>query len=201
MEITEIAPLDKRRRRVYIDGEYAFPLYLSELGKYRIETGNMISEETYEEIYRVLTNRVKERILYLIGDMDRSERDIRQKLRNSGYCGDFVNDAIDRLKEYGYIDDVRYARCYALSMRDNRGKSGYAISQALYEKGIDKTIISQIMDEIIVNDDEQLIRALSKKGYTPETLREADDSEKRKIFQYLLRKGFSAGVVGTYVRK
>ena len=39
MEITDVAPLDKKRRKVYIDGQYAFPLYLSELRKYNIETG------------------------------------------------------------------------------------------------------------------------------------------------------------------
>lgn len=201
MEITEIAPLDNKRRRVYIDGEYAFPLYLSELRKYNIEAGNIISDESYNDICIILTKRVRERILYLIGNMDRTEHDIRQKLRNSGYFGSIVDNAIAGLKEYGYIDDTRYARYYAQSMRDNKGKSTFAITQALYEKGIDRNIISNVMDEMEIDEEEQLMRALSKKGYTPETIHMADDADKRKIYQYLLRKGFSASLVGTYVRK
>ncbi len=197
MKITEVAPLDKKRRRVYIDGRYAFPLYLSELKKYKIEDGRILPDEVYEEICAILTKRVKERILYLIGDMDRSEYNIRQKLFSCGYQGAFVDNAVSALKEYGYIDDLRYARYYAESMRDNKGKSPFAISHALYEKGIDRDIISRVMDELELNEEEQLMRALAKKGYTPETLAKEDVSVRMRVCRYLLRKGFSSAIVGT----
>ncbi len=113
MEITDIAPLDKKRRKVYIDGQYAFPLYVSELRKYNIEAGAVLEENVYDDICSLLMRRVRERILYLITDYDRSEQNIRQKISMAGYRGSFVDDAIDSLKEYGYIDDLRFARYYA----------------------------------------------------------------------------------------
>ena len=123
MEITDIAPLDKKRRKVYIDGQYAFPLYVSELRKYNIEAGAVLEENVYDDICSLLMRRVRERILYLISDYDRSEQNIRQKISMAGYRGSFVDDAIDSLKEYGYIDDLRLSRIderyqRTLSVRD-----------------------------------------------------------------------------------
>ncbi len=65
MLITDIASFDKNRRRIYIDYEYAFPLYLSELKKFGIKSGTELSEDIYAEIIGILERRVKERILYL----------------------------------------------------------------------------------------------------------------------------------------
>ena len=84
MEITDIAPLDKKRRKVYIDGQYAFPLYVSELRKYNIEAGAVLEENVYDDICSLLMRRVRERILYLITDYDRSEQNIRQKISMAG---------------------------------------------------------------------------------------------------------------------
>lgn len=192
MEITDIAPLDKKRRKVYIDGQYAFPLYVSELRKYNIEAGAVLEENVYDDICSLLMRRVRERILYLITDYDRSEQNIRQKISMAGYRGSFVDDAIDSLKEYGYIDDLRFARYYAESMRDTKGRSAFAISRSLYEKGISRDVIDTVMGELDIDEDAQILKALSSKGYNEENIRQIDDKERQKLISSLMRKGFSS---------
>lgn len=201
MEITDIAPLDKKRRKVYIDGQYAFPLYVSELRKYNIEAGAVLEENVYDDICSLLMRRVRERILYLITDYDRSEQNIRQKLSMAGYRGSFVDDAIDSLKEYGYIDDLRFARYYAESMRDTKGRSAFAISRSLYEKGISRDVIDTVMGELDIDEDAQILKALSSKGYNEENIRQIDDKERQKLISSLMRKGFSYDLISIYVRK
>ena len=201
MEITDVAPLDKKRRKVYIDGQYAFPLYLSELRKYNIETGATLEESVYDDICSLLMRRVRERILYLIADYDRSEQNIRQKISMAGYRGSFVDDAIDSLKEYGYIDDLRFARYYAESMRDIKGRSAFAISRSLYEKGISRDVIDTVMGELDIDEDAQILKALSSKGYNEENIRQIDDKERQKLMSFLMRKGFSYDLISIYVRK
>mgnify|MGYP000543190175 FL=1 len=201
MEITDIAPLDKKRRKVYIDGQYAFPLYVSELRKYNIEAGAVLEENVYDDICSLLMRRVRERILYLITDYDRSEQNIRQKISMAGYRGSFVDDAIDSLKEYGYIDDLRFARYYAESMRDTKGRSAFAISRSLYEKGISRDVIDTVMGELDIDEDAQILKALSSKGYNEENIRQIDDKERQKLISSLLRKGFSYDLISIYVRK
>lgn len=201
MEITDIAPLDKKRRKVYIDGQYAFPLYVSELRKYNIEAGAVLEENVYDDICSLLMRRVRERILYLITDYDRSEQNIRQKISMAGYRGSFMDDAIDSLKEYGYIDDLRFARYYAESMRDTKGRSAFAISRSLYEKGISRDVIDTVMGELDIDEDAQILKALSSKGYNEENIRQIDDKERQKLISSLMRKGFSYDLISIYVRK
>lgn len=201
MEITDVAPLDKKRRKVYIDGQYAFPLYLSELRKYNIETGATLEESVYDDICSLLMRRVRERILYLIADYDRSEQNIRQKISMAGYRGSFVDDAIDSLKEYGYIDDLRFARYYAESMRDTKGRSAFAISRSLYEKGISRDVIDTVMGELDIDEEAQILKALSSKGYNEDNIRQIDDKERQKLISFLMRKGFSYDLISIYVRK
>lgn len=201
MEITDIAPLDKKRRKVYIDGQYAFPLYVSELRKYNIEAGAVLEENVYDDICSLLMRRVRERILYLITDYDRSEQNIRQKISMAGYRGSFVDDAIDSLKEYGYIDDLRFARYYAESMRDTKGRLAFAISRSLYEKGISRDVIDTVMGELDIDEDAQILKALSSKGYNEENIRQIDDKERQKLISSLMRKGFSYDLISIYVRK
>lgn len=201
MEITDVAPLDKKRRKVYIDGQYAFPLYLSELRKYNIETGTTLEENVYDDICSLLMRRVRERILYLIADYDRSEQNIRQKISMAGYRGSFVDDAIDSLKEYGYIDDLRFARYYAESMRDTKGRSAFAISRSLYEKGISRDVIDTVMGELDIDEEAQILKALSSRGYNEDNIRQIDDKERHKLISFLMRKGFSYDLISIYVRK
>ena len=50
MTVDKIEPLDKRRSKVFIDGDFAFVLYNGEILHYLIEAGQDISEPVYEEI-------------------------------------------------------------------------------------------------------------------------------------------------------
>ena len=86
MYIDKIEPLDKRRSRVYLDGAFAFALYNGEIRRYRLEEGCEIEEPLYEEILReTVCRRARERALYLLRDMDRTEHELRAKLKISGY--------------------------------------------------------------------------------------------------------------------
>lgn len=201
MLVTDVSPLDGKRRRVYIDYEYAFPLYLSEIRKYGVQTDTELSEAVYAEIMETLGRRVRERILYLIGDMDRTEKNIRDKLRASGYVGRIVDQAVETFKDYGYIDDRRYVRRYAESMRDGRNKSARAIEASLCGKGVSPEIISEEMERLEFDENEQIVKALCRKGYSAGDLSEADGATRRKLYGYLARKGFSYDAISNVMRE
>ena len=74
MQVTEIRELDKKRSRVYIDEEFAFVLYRSELRKFCIKEGEEISQEVHDEITRViLPKRAKLRAMNLLKSRQYSE--------------------------------------------------------------------------------------------------------------------------------
>lgn len=190
MQITDIIPLDSKRRGVYIDGQYAFPLYLSELNKYHISEGELLSEDVLEIINEIIHRRIRERILYLLGDMPRTEKNIRTKLLQSHYTDESITPVIEELKEYKYIDDVNYAYDYANSLKFNGNKSRRIIEVKLYEKGVPRDIIYQVMNDIESDETEQLERMIRKKGYEPDELCRLDHNSQQKIYRYLLGQGF-----------
>lgn len=192
MIITEIAPLDNKRRRVYIDGMYAFPLYLSEIRKFHIEPECEITDNILNLINEILHRRIRERILYLISSMPRTEKNIRTKLIQSHYTEEYINPVIDELKQYHYIDDTEYAINYAESLRDNRGRSRRVIEQSLYAKGVPQDIIRSVMQDFECDNIELIWKALHKKGYSRENILSVGIEEQRRLFRYLSGRGFSS---------
>ena len=191
MIVTEVVPLDKKRRKVYIDNQYAFPLYLSEIRRFNIESGNEITSDVLEKIEELLHKRIRERILYLLDSTPRTEFEIRTKLIKSGYTEMFFQPVIDRIKDYGYINDEEYARMYSESLRNSKNNSRRMIEQKLYPKGISKEIISTIMEDVSVDETELIMKVLNKKKIDTESYNKMDYPMRRKIFGYLISKGFS----------
>ncbi len=191
MVITEIKELDKKRSKIYIDGEFAFVLYKGELRDYSIREGQELSETNYQDIIDVvLPKRCKLRAMNLLQKKDYTEKQLRDKLSEGFYPGDIIDDAIHYVKAYHYLDDERYARDYITYHMSIRSRN--RIIQDLTGKGISKDIFMPIVEELYVEEDsdvelDQIRKLLAKKHYDPE---ETDFKEKQKIMAFLLRKGF-----------
>ncbi|MCR5101090.1 MAG: recombination regulator RecX [Butyrivibrio sp.] len=196
MIISELIPFDKKRIKVFIDGEFAFVLYKGELKNYKIKVGEELEENCYREIFEeVLPKRCKLRAMNLLQKRDYTEYKLREKLKDGQYPEEIIDIAVDYVKSYKYIDDERYVRdfvnCYIESRSKNR------IIQDLINKGLKKDFISPIIDEIYdeTNPDielEQVLVLLKKKKYDPEN---ADYACKQKLMSFLFRKGFSMDVI------
>ena len=196
MLVTEIIPFDKKRSKIFIDYEYAFLLYKGEIRNYSLKHGEEISEEIYDEIMKeVLIKRVRLRAMNLLQKMDYTEYKLRAKLTDGCYPKSCIDDALDYVKKYHYIDDNRYAKDYVAYYIDKRSKG--RITTDLMKRGIAKDIISSVMEELYENADPniEIIQArhlLEVKHYDQNS---ADDATKRKLAAFLYRKGYKGDVI------
>ena len=198
MVVTDIVPLDNKKRKVYINGKYTFPLYLGEIRQFNIAIGEAISEADINRINEILYKRIRERALYLLEGMPRTEQNLRRKLLDNHYTDEYITPVLELLKSYGFIDDMKYAMDYAESMRNNRGMSKRMIISKLYEKGVSRDIIQEV-EELISRDETDLIeRALNKKGLSIEGFKELEPKDKQRMYRYLISKGFSASCINMY---
>ena len=125
----------------------------------------------------------------LLEHMDRTEKGLRDKLRQSGFSPDAVDAALAYVQSYGYIDDSRYARTYIAYRMDS--KSRQKIIQELIGKGVDKeTAVAAWEEEAALNspDERTLLIRTVEKNYAPGT--ELDEKEMRRLYGYLVRRGF-----------
>jgi len=196
MFISDICSLDKKRSKVFIDGEFAFVLYNGELREYDIKIGNELTQSKYDEIKcGLLPKRAKLRAMNLLQKRDYTEKQLRDKLSEGMYPDDCIDDAIDYLKSYRYLDDERYACDYITYHMSLRSKN--RIMTDLMNKGISKDIIYGKIEEIYSEADEeveisQIKKLLIKKNYDAET---CDLKERQKLISFLMRRGYDISII------
>ncbi|MCI1654275.1 MAG: recombination regulator RecX [Lachnospiraceae bacterium] len=192
MEITEISPAKNGRRVVSLEDGSSFPLYNREVTAYALRAGSEIAQESLEGIFRdVLLPRAKKRLMYLLQRQDRTEYQLRDKLRRDGYPETVADEAVSYVKSYHYVDDYRYACAYISSQQQTKSRN--RIRAGLRQRGISAELIEQALEEVYETEEEELIaRLLVRKKYDPET---ADYREKGRIYRFLAGRGFSSDAI------
>ena len=131
------------------------------------------------------------RIIRILNASDQSESSIRAKLTRAGYSSGPIDEAVDRAKEYGLIDDERYARIYI----ESKTRSG---------KGIDGIIRDLQRMDIFVYDfeDDRLEELVEVDGdqqiKTAMRLLDRKPPRSKNLFQgaysKLMRNGYSPNI-------
>ena len=193
MIVTDIVEVSKSRSRIYLDGEFAFVLYKDELRLYHIAKDRGLSETEYKEIIgTVLPKRAKKRCLMLLQKRDYTEEELRRKLREGEYPAACIDEAIEYVKSYHYVDDYSYCMSYISCYSDKWSKQ--QIMTKLLAKGVDKNCILNAYEEACgkgeVASEEELIQELLKKKHFD--ILASDMKARQKMYRHLLYKGFSA---------
>ena len=187
MLVTKIEPVTRSKSRIYVDERRWCTLYNKELYRYSLREGQPVSDGVYGEIMgEVLTKRAKRRVLYLLRSMDRTEQQLRQKLKEGDYPEEIIDIAIAYVQKLHYQDDRRYASNYVDYRKKN--KSRLQLKQELYRKGIPADMTKEILEEYSSDEEREAILGwLRRKGYDPA---EATPESQRKMYGFLMRKGF-----------
>lgn len=201
MLVTSMLPVTKGRTKVYIDDNYYFALYAREIARYQLKIGQPVETELVDHILsEVVLKRAKSKALSLLKLQDRTEADIRKKLRLSYYREDIIDFVIEYLYGYHYLDDYRYSVQY-ISCKQNC-MSQRQIKNKLLEKGVSKDVVEQAMSEF--EDDAQeteLIQKILDKRIKGKDVSEMSQKEWNKQYQYLLYKGFSSSDISSVLRQ
>lgn len=187
MIITRLEQINTKKCRVYLNDEPAFWLYYNEISQYHLREDMEFSEELSAEIYSaVLSKRAKLRCMNLLKLMDKTEEELRRKLQMEEYPEAIIQEALEYVKSFHYVDDLRYARNYIDSKKET--KSRQQIQYELQNKGISGDVISMAWEETEpVDVTAQILRWAEKKHFD---LLTEDTKERQKFYQFLLRKGF-----------
>jgi regulatory protein len=134
-----------------------------------------------------MIKEAKLKALSLLNYTDRTEFQLRQKLKEKSFSEDAIEHAVEYVKSFGYVNDKNYAERYILNRQNSKSKK--EIFAALIQKGIGKDDIEAAMEICYETHDEiaAIQRLCEKKHISPE---ESCDDEKRRMYHYLLRKGF-----------
>lgn len=195
MEITFGNTITKKTP-VYADGELLGALYPKELVTYGLEDGGDVSLETIEQILKeTLIPRAKRYAMNLLIKSDKTETELLRKLKSAGYGEEAGKAALEYVKSFHYIDELRTAESYIRTKMDYSSEK--EIRYKLEEKGINSETIDMAYDNITEDGTEEnpeLKAALNfvrkKLGGRAEQEEELSYEEKQKIMAAAFRKGF-----------
>lgn len=135
----------------------------------------------------------KERAIYIITNYSKTEKQLRDKLKQgSKYTDEVIDETIKFLKKHNFINDEEFVKRF---IEIHKGQySEKVLKQKLYQKGIKKNIIDSVFENgKDIFDSEELIKKLLLKKCPDyfDKMDEMDIREKQKLLSYLYRKGFN----------
>ncbi len=189
MTITDIVPKRKKLSAIYIDGEYAVKIDTETIIASNFSVGSEITDEQLKELIDSSEEkRAKEKALWLLSSRDHSKRELETKIRRTATAGS-AKKAVERMEELGLVDDEKFARRYAEELINVKHLSVRTAKYKLTEKGIDKDLADEILEELDP-DPREHIEILIQRKYEKNLL---DEKGRRKAVAALQRMGYSWG--------
>src|SRR6266852_4217823 len=145
--------------------------------------------------------RVFQRAGKLLAAKPRSVEELRERLlEGRGATKAAVEAVIERLREYGYLDDARFADSFASLRVQQRPIGRQRLQRDLWLKKIDKQTAESALDQVFEQTPEEdlIDKAIAKRVRLrgkPKSREEA-----KKLFDHLLRQGFAFELVSERVR-
>lgn len=179
------------RVNVFLNHEFAFSLDLSQLIDFKIKLGATFEKHDIEKFKHASDfGKLYQRMLEWTLSRPRSVREAKDHLKiitarsKSEYIKtdeELKNAILEKLMSRGYLDDAKFAAYYVENRFTKKGISKRRLTQELFKKGIDKSIVDEVLNQNLRNDEEEIQKIIMKK-------RARYDDE--KLISYLVRQGF-----------
>ena len=148
-----------------------------------------------------LRRKTFERAIRLLAAKSRSVAELRERLlQKKGVDEALVETVIARLREYGYLDDERFAFSYASLKVKQRPVGRRRLERDLKFKKVDAEVANEALELVYAETpEEQLIdKAIAKRLRLRG--RPKNRAEAKSLFDHLLRQGFPFELVSDKVR-
>lgn len=186
-KITAITPQvkDKKRVNIFLDGEFYCGLQKITQMTNNLQVGDMVSEKRLSELVFESEYTACVDLAYkYLGRKNHTKMQVIIYLKGKSFDNKVIAKVIDKLEEYGYLDDMQYAKTYIEFKKSSKGRR--LLSAELSSKGVDSKTIEKALDTL--TDEDQSAYNTAKKYIKSKPF---DFELKAKAFRYLISKGFS----------
>ena len=149
---------------VYCDGEYTFTVDAEYWFSSPYYSKDTVENEELAAFYEAVGSRCAFIAgLRLLSYRDHSEKELIMKLVQKGHKKNYAENAVEKLKEYRYVDDERVADIYAKDLFERKGMSVNGIVNELCRKGISREIAVNAAEKLDNDPILRIIDLLNKK--------------------------------------
>ena len=201
--ITSLEPVKRKKGWFELNFKGKPPFYIDDetIIKNGLGIGVIVSEAGFKRIREAAEKAwLKYRAIQILSRRMISERDLRKKLSAERKSSVLRDQVITQLRQYGYIDDFKYACAYIRSQIAHGGKSRLYLKKKLFEKGIKSDTAESALDTELAGYDEtsSALELAKKKAKT--LAGEPNLKAKQKLAGYLRGRGFGWDSINNAVR-
>lgn len=193
---------NKDRYNIYLAEHFAFGVCVETLLSHNMKEGDELDDDFVNQVLKVEEqNKAVSFAMHFLTARKRSEKEVSVKMKQKGYEEDLIEHTLIKLREFGYIDDKDFTQSLINDRRNLKKVGKRLLVQELRMKGIDTEIIEELVSES-ATDDSEYENALALAGKKAENLSGEDPrSIKNKLYQFLLRKGYSSNIITRVLRQ
>lgn len=196
----EVQKRNKERVNLFLDDEYAFSISTELVYKEGLKVNLIVDIEKLKDLAeKEEMIRCKNSAIRIIERNHKTEKEIRNKLIEKGYNENTINNAIDFLKRYNFLNDNTYTKMYVRDKLNSQGSN--KIKYALMKKGISREMIEEELENIDKDDEKKVAMELAKKKLT--SIKKSENDKYKisgKLYRFLISKGYNYDIVKETVK-
>lgn len=138
----------------------------------------------------------------LISLRKRSVFEIKKRLRKKKFEGDIIEEVLQELENYKYLNDEEFAEAYINDRINFNPRGRFLIKKELNERGIAENIIERKIEELL-SEEKEIESAKKMTEKKSRTINDRTDKIKvnQKIRSYLQSKGYSFDIINLVVKQ
>ena len=197
----EVQKRNKDRVNIYLDNEYAFSISMELVYKESLKPKMEIDVERLKDIAdKEGYLKCKNTALRIIERSFKTEKEMRDKLKEKEYTDNQIEKTIEFLREYNFINDESYVKAYINDKLASRGRQ--KIKYDLIKKGVGRNLIDEKLSCIDSDDEKNTAFNLAKKKYNSIKKSESDTYKlSGKLYRFLMSKGYNYELVKDVVKE
>jgi regulatory protein len=139
--------------------------------------------------------------LRLLARRELTEKELRDRLLDRDHPRDEIDRVVAHLLESKTLDDDRVARAYARTASGIKGRGRLRVMRELTEMGVARQTATEAVAEVFADVDERALIAKALQKKMRGRPRIADAAEHARLYQYLMRQGFTPAAIVAALRK
>lgn len=176
-----------KKIHIFVDDEYTITTDIDFWAEHFFKDGQEITKEQWQELCNgIYYKKAVDKCYDLLSRRDHSVKELKTKLLRT-VDEENADRAIERMIDYGYLDDEKYAKNLVKYLSETKRMSKNHIKQEMYKRGVPNDIIAYTLEETEIDNVSAVVDLIFTK-YRNKL--DAQDGNK-KVIAALMRKGFS----------
>lgn len=124
----------------------------------------------------------------------KTRKELTKKLLDKGYDTSVVEETLDKLESQGFLSDLNYAKNLTTKLTQGKPSGRRKISFEMKRHGVPAKIQEEVLSGLTAEDEAERALEIAKPKWQS-LQRFPEDKRRKRLFDFLMRRGFDYQIV------